>query len=91
MNRATVTAGILTASVALSAMAGPNWEEIHEAESHKIVLQLPASHALPLDHGPRALSTPWLNKEHKLEMLLEARKASAPPAARTIETGANHS
>ena len=84
MNKVSITIGILAASVTMSAIAGPNWQIIRRGESQKNAL-LATNQVLPLDHGPRALSTPWLNKEYKLRILNEARKASGQPAARTIQ------
>jgi hypothetical protein len=75
-------AGILAVSFALPAMAGPNWAVIREAEMHKAAHQHQTSNkndsateeVLPLDHGPRAMSTPWLNKEREQELLAQAHK-----------------
>ncbi len=46
----------------------------------------PAAHKLPLDHGPRATSTPWLNKqirEHKAAQRPQVATAQAPAADAT--------
>lgn len=53
-------AEIGAAALAATAFAGPNRDAIHDAEAHH---EYDAEeHALPLGHGPRAISTPWLNK-----------------------------
>ena len=54
----------------LHAVAGPDWSVIQDARDmssrHKIIeKQSPEKQAMPLDHGPRALSTAWLNKPHQ--------------------------
>jgi ABC-type sugar transport system substrate-binding protein len=64
-------AGLLAAVFAMPASAGPDWTEIHEGESHNASQQA-ESWVPPLDHGPRALSTPWLNKVRKSEILAQA-------------------
>lgn len=43
-----------------AATAGPNWHVIHEAEAHRA--HHAKEHAAPLDHGPRAITAPWLSK-----------------------------
>ncbi len=59
---------------AMPALAGPNWQVIHAAEQHasqndRIIL--------PLDHGPRALSTPWENRQERLEIIAREQKAQS--------------
>jgi hypothetical protein len=55
----------------LHAAAGPDWSVIQDAREmssrHKIIeRQSPEKQAMPIiDHGPRALSTAWLNKPHQ--------------------------
>ncbi len=69
-------AAIATLIVAMPAFAGPNWQIIHSAEQH--ASQAPENQIiLPLDHGPRALSTPWVNKEMKVEMIAREQKAES--------------
>ncbi len=81
----------LTAIAALSlvfampAFAGPNWDVIRAAEhsasqDNQIIL--------PLDHGPRALSTPWVNKEIRMEMIAREQKAES---VRVASHSAKHS
>lgn len=50
-------------ALAATAVAGPNWDAIHDAEAHGA--HHTEEHVPPLDHGPRATSTPWLNKVHE--------------------------
>lgn len=78
MKKISITlAGMLSISLALPAVAGPNWSIIHDAEAHKASHQQPAAtknvptveEVVPLDHGPRALSTPYLNKEREMQIL----------------------
>lgn len=65
MKTFTVTlTGILAAAMSMPALAGPNWFVIHEAEAHHLKRH-EAEHVLPLDYGPRAITTPWLNKVHE--------------------------
>ena len=59
---------------AMPALAGPNWQVIHAAEQHasqndQIIL--------PLDHGPRALSTPWANRQERLEIIAREQKTQS--------------
>ncbi len=75
-------AALVSAAVALPAAAGPDWNVIREAEAHKALHQnsaatrnLPVEE--PLDHGPRALSTPWLNEEHAAELLAQHKQDAA--------------
>ena len=69
--------GILAAAISMPALAGPNWDVIHEAEAHHLARH-EAEHVLPLDYGPRAITTPWLNKKHEDELRVAA--AAAHPA-----------
>ncbi len=62
MNKACMTmVGLLAASLAVPAHAGPDWGTVRAAE-HRTA-QPAAGRTAPLDHGPRALSTPWQNQE----------------------------
>lgn len=69
------------ATLSLPAAAGPNWDLIHKAESEKDVQKHEDMNILPLDHGPRALSTPWLNQQKEKEIIAE-RAADHKLAAR---------
>ena len=82
-----------TLGAALPAFAGPDFQAIEQArKAHRATqiarhgdTQAPASadqndrpsHALPLDHGPRAQTTPWLNKQRLLRAEAQARNAMA--------------
>ena len=89
--------GMLSALVALPAVAGPDWDAIHEAETYNAtheqqvaVRNNPTTEVMPLDHGPRALATPWLNKELKLEAVSRAQKNEAVLTAHTPHKVAAH-
>ena len=85
--------GAVTIGAALPAFAGPDFQAIEQARNaHRATqiarhgdTQAPASadqndrpsHALPLDHGPRAQTTPWLNKQRLLRAEAQARNAMA--------------
>jgi len=78
---------IVVGTVALGAMApvfaGPDWQAIEQArKNHRAqVAQMEKSIpdekcatqrlALPLDHGPRASSTPYLNEQRKANFAAE--------------------
>lgn len=55
--------GLIAVSLAAPALAGPNWDAIRAAEARHAAHKAEA-HGQPLDHGPRAISTPWLNQVH---------------------------
>lgn len=76
-------AGILAAALSAPALAGPNWDAIHEAEARHG--RHAEEHVLPLDHGPRAVTTPWLNKVHAVEMA----SAAAPAAPAHVAAAAS--
>ena len=77
----------LSLVLAMPAFAGPNWDVIRAAEHH--ASQEPDNQViLPLDHGPRALSTPWVNKEMKMEMIAREQKAES---VRVASHSAKHS
>lgn len=73
-----VAAALLSVSVALPAVAGPDWQIIHDAEhySHQQPIHV-AEVAMPLDHGPRALTTPWMNQEEKQSILAHQQQKDA--------------
>lgn len=61
---------VASAGMALSALAGPDWQLIEQARKASLVEAqaqvrggTPGRVALPLDHGPRAQTTPWLNQQ----------------------------
>lgn len=78
MRYSTLTA-IVSFSIAFSmpAVAGPNWDVIHRAEANKAhrAEANKAAHkhenalVLPLDYGPRAITTPWVNREQLSEQV----------------------
>jgi hypothetical protein len=84
-------AGALALTVVLPAFAGPDWQAIEQARRSKRVQLTQAEQArpadmcaamrlvLPLDHGPRAQTTPYLNEKRKaaFEAELKACKEAA--------------
>ena len=83
-----VLIGILAAAVQMPAQAGPNWDAIHEGEAHHLA-QHAVEHALPLDHGPRAITTPWLNKAREEEQRMAAHTQHAAHE-RALATNTTH-
>ncbi len=87
--------GAVALSAMLPALAGPDWQSIEQARKNKraqiarLEKLTPAEKCaakrlvLPLDHGPRAQSTPYLNRERRLgfEAELQACKAAAETTA----------
>lgn len=85
----------LIGAVALSAMlpatAGPDWQVIEQARKNKRAELARAEKAspeakcaakrlvLPLDHGPRAQTTPYLNDRRKASFGPSRRPARTPP------------
>ncbi len=73
---------ILAASIPFStpALAGPNWDVIHKAEADKAAHKHEHALVLPLDYGPRAITTPWLNQERLRQQnaQLEAQQGEGP-------------
>ena len=73
--------GALTLSAALPALAGPDWQLIEHARKAKQAAQdtrqestrvaksqcVPGALVLPLDHGPRAQTTPHQNQLREQE------------------------
>ena len=77
-------AGALTLGAALPAVAGPDFQVIEQARirhaaqrAAEASTSAPRSLVLPLDHGPRAQTTPWLNKQRVLRAEAQARSAMA--------------
>ena len=83
--------GTLTLGATLSAFAGPDWQAIDQArrnahaQSTKMEQTMPEEKCaekrlvLPLDHGPRAQTTPYLNRQRKeaFEAAIKACKEAA--------------
>lgn len=90
MKRVVTIASLLAVLFAVPAVAGPDWNVIQEGEANKLahehqaaVEHLPISEALPLDHGPRALTTPWMNEERRAEIASQLKKKEAVLSAHT--------
>lgn len=75
---------IISLSIAFSmpALAGPNWDVIHRAEANKAAHKHEKALVLPLDYGPRAITTPWLNRERMSELVSQADAESRLAQAR---------
>jgi hypothetical protein len=85
--------GAVALSAMLPAFAGPDWQAIEQARKNKreqVALADKASPeakcaakrlVLPLDHGPRAQSTPYLNEKRKAAFEAE-QKACKEAAAK---------
>jgi hypothetical protein len=87
----TILIGTISLGAALPALAGPDWQAIeqarknHRAQVGRMEKLTPDEKCaakrlvLPLDHGPRAQSTPYLNEQRKasFEAELKACKESA--------------
>lgn len=92
----TTLISVVACGAALPAFAGPDWQAIEQARKHKQAQvaqtdRLPAPEAcaakrlvLPLDHGPRAQTTPYLNEQRKrrFEAELKACREAASTAPR---------
>lgn len=83
MRQAAVWAFVVaSAGMSLPAVGGPDWQLLEQAreagrvEAEKQVREgAPRRLALPLDHGPRAQTTPWLNQQRLKRAEEEARRA----------------
>jgi len=64
-NVLTAVIGALGLGLVVPAAAGPDFQLIEHARKAKLESQERATRkpALLLDHGPRAQTTPWLNKQ----------------------------
>ncbi|HKB60824.1 MAG TPA: hypothetical protein VKC56_12360 [Gallionellaceae bacterium] len=71
-NRALPAILALFIAFSLPAVAGPNWDVIHRAEANKAAHIREKALVLPLDYGPRAITTPWLNRERIGELVSQA-------------------
>ncbi len=88
----TVLAGVLGLSVMLPAFAGPDWAVIeagrknHRTQVAQMEKLTPDQKCaaeklvLPLDHGPRAVSTPYLNAKRKEQFDAEHKACKAAVA-----------
>jgi len=83
---ATVTLAGLTS---LPALAGPNWDVIHMAEAGRASHKHEAKLVLPLDHGPRPLTTPWENAE-RLRRMQELSAQAQKEKSAVLASHAHH-
>ncbi len=96
---------IAMSAIALPAVAGPDFAAIEQARKARHAAQLVAAAdpaamrvardcaarlVLPLDHGPRAVTTPYLNEKRKVRVEAQQREceqAPAEPSARKQPAG----
>lgn len=90
MTKNTITIALaLSAAFSMPAFAGPNWAAIHRAEAQ--AAHEKADTVRPLDFGPRALTTPWVNKEQALAQEDAQKKVAASHADKNGPAVAAHS
>lgn len=96
--------GTIALGSTLSAFAGPDWQAIEQArknahaQSTTTEKTMPEEKCaqkrliLPLDHGPRAQSTPYLNRQRKeaFEAEMKACKEAAAKKGMTQSSAATH-
>lgn len=68
MNMLTIALLAFMAVASFPAWAGPNWEVIHQ-ERRDEASAFKALDAAPIDHGPRPLTTQWLNQTEEKKQL----------------------
>ncbi len=73
----------LLALCSVPAMAGPNWDIIHRAEANKAARSHEPALAMPLDHGPRAITTPGQNEARLARLLVQGRAEKQGAAVST--------
>lgn len=100
----TTLVGIATLGASLSAFAGPDWQAIEQARKSAHTQTVNAEKVapsdkcaekrlvLPLDHGPRAQTTPYLNRQRKeaFEAEMKACKEAATKKGMTQSDSATH-
>ena len=65
---------LLSITICSVAVAGPDWEIIHKAEADRVSSEHRSANnnmkrtITLLDHGPRAITTPYVNEKRKLEL-----------------------
>lgn len=92
-----ILVGHFALATSLSACAGPDWQAIEQARKNarnKQSIDTPTATAedkctqkrlvLPLDHGPRAETTPYLNRQRRAAF--EAEVKACKEAAATKQT-----
>ena len=92
-----IAAAVLSSLVTLPAVAGPNWQVIHDAENyaaaHALKVTATSEEVLPLDHGPRALTSPWLNQQEKQSLAAHTQNSDDAhnlAAHKSDEHGSSH-
>ncbi|HEV7817079.1 MAG TPA: hypothetical protein VGP06_18515 [Janthinobacterium sp.] len=84
-NLAFTLIALLNVAALTSALAAPQDPAIAAAQKtptaqaapDQTAQATPPVKALPLDHGPRAEVTPWVNQQHRLQAQQEAQLAAA--------------
>lgn len=91
----TTLIGALSSSAMLPVFAGPDWQTIEQARKNKRAQVgqteklTPAEKCaakrlvLPLDHGPRAQSTPYVNEQRKAGFQAESKACKEAAAKRS--------
>lgn len=71
--------GAVTLGATLPAIAGPDFQLVERGRKAKLEAheRLPQRMALPLDHGPRPQTTPWLNQQRALRAEAQAGALAA--------------
>lgn len=92
----TTLIGTISLSATLSAFAGPDWQAIElarknaNAQTSKMEKATPEDKCaekrlvLPLDHGPRAQTTPYLNRQRKAAFEAEMKACKEAAARRGV-------
>lgn len=88
--------GTIALSAALPALAGPDWQAIEQArknasgQASKMEKAAPEDKCaerrlvLPLDHGPRAQTTPYLNRQRKEAFEAEMKACKEAAAKKSV-------
>ncbi len=96
--------GTIALGATLSAFAGPDWQAIEQARKNAQARAVNAEKAapndkcaekrlvLPLDHGPRAQTTTYLNRQRKeaFEAEMKACKEAAAKSSMTKDSSVIH-
>lgn len=92
----TTLIGTIAMGATLSAFAGPDWQAIEQARKNAHVQASKMEKAtpeekcaekrlvLPLDHGPRAQTTPYLNQQRKAAFEAEMKACKEAAAKKGI-------
>jgi len=93
----TILVGMLAVGAMLPAFAGPDWQAIEQARMNKRAqVTQPEKLApqekcaakrlvLPLDHGPRAQTTPYMNEKRKASFEAELKACKDAAATGSVK------